>query len=143
MFNYLGSYKLGGWIMLWHRYDTYTQINSNKMTQSFPGMYLVAGMVARNIAGPGVIFSFMIAAVASIFSGELLIKCHSIEIINIPNCFRGLLRRIRSQSSPHFWISLHVISILCANIRICNFKNLSGTHTYLLANLLHLSLDGT
>ena len=34
------------------------------------GMYLVAGMVARNIAGPGVIFSFIIAAVASIFSGN-------------------------------------------------------------------------
>lgn len=34
------------------------------------GMYLVAGMVARNIAGPGVVFSFIIAAVASIFSGE-------------------------------------------------------------------------
>lgn len=33
-------------------------------------MYLVAGMVARNIAGPGVIFSFIIAAVASIFSGK-------------------------------------------------------------------------
>jgi solute carrier family 7 (cationic amino acid transporter), member 14 len=32
-------------------------------------MYLVAGMVARNIAGPGVVFSFIIAAVASIFSG--------------------------------------------------------------------------
>ena len=34
------------------------------------GMYLVAGMVARNIAGPGVVLSFFIAAVASIFSGE-------------------------------------------------------------------------
>lgn len=34
------------------------------------GMYLVAGMVARQIAGPGVVFSFIIAAVASIFSGE-------------------------------------------------------------------------
>lgn len=33
------------------------------------GMYLVAGMVARNHAGPGVVFSFLIAAVASIFSG--------------------------------------------------------------------------
>lgn len=32
-------------------------------------MYLVAGMVARNIAGPGVVLSFVIAAVASIFSG--------------------------------------------------------------------------
>ena len=34
------------------------------------GMYLVAGMVARNIAGPGVVLSFIIAAVASIFSGN-------------------------------------------------------------------------
>lgn len=34
------------------------------------GMYLVAGMVAKNIAGPGVIISFIIAAIASIFSGN-------------------------------------------------------------------------
>lgn len=34
------------------------------------GMYLVAGMVARSVAGPGVVFSFIIAAIASIFSGE-------------------------------------------------------------------------
>lgn len=34
------------------------------------GMYLVAGMVAQKIAGPGVIISFIIAAIASIFSGE-------------------------------------------------------------------------
>ncbi|XP_023232304.1 probable cationic amino acid transporter [Centruroides sculpturatus] len=33
------------------------------------GMYLVAGMVARNIAGPGVVMSFLVAAVASLFSG--------------------------------------------------------------------------
>ena len=33
------------------------------------GMYLVAGMVAHNIAGPAVILSFVIAAVASLFSG--------------------------------------------------------------------------
>lgn len=33
------------------------------------GMYLVAGMVAKTIAGPGVILSFLIAAIASIFSG--------------------------------------------------------------------------
>lgn len=33
-------------------------------------MYLVAGMVARSVAGPGVVFSFIIAAIASIFSGE-------------------------------------------------------------------------
>lgn len=38
------------------------------------GMYLVAGMVAKNYAGPGVIFSFIIAAVASIFSGKRQLK---------------------------------------------------------------------
>lgn len=31
----------------------------------------MAGMVARTIAGPGVVLSFLIAAVASIFSGKL------------------------------------------------------------------------
>lgn len=34
------------------------------------GMYLVSGMVARSVAGPGVIISFIIAAIASIFSGQ-------------------------------------------------------------------------
>lgn len=38
------------------------------------GMYLVAGMVARNYAGPGVVVSFIIAAVASIFSGKYSVK---------------------------------------------------------------------
>lgn len=38
------------------------------------GMYLVAGMVAKNVAGPGVVISFVIAAVASIFSGMLFSK---------------------------------------------------------------------
>ncbi|KAG1653411.1 putative cationic amino acid transporter [Nymphon striatum] len=36
------------------------------------GMYLVAGMVARKVAGPAVVISFIIAATASIFSDLLV-----------------------------------------------------------------------
>lgn len=35
------------------------------------GMYVVAGLVAKEMAGPGVILSFIFAAVASILSGEI------------------------------------------------------------------------
>lgn len=34
------------------------------------GMYVVAGLVARNVAGPAVVLSFAIAAAASVLSGE-------------------------------------------------------------------------
>lgn len=36
------------------------------------GMYVVSGLVAKEMAGPGVIVSFIIAAVASILSGKCL-----------------------------------------------------------------------
>ncbi|KAF2881062.1 hypothetical protein ILUMI_25111 [Ignelater luminosus] len=45
------------------------------------GMYLVSGMVARNYAGPGVVFSFIIAAVASIFSGA----CYAEFGVRVPH----------------------------------------------------------
>ncbi|KAK3907979.1 putative cationic amino acid transporter [Frankliniella fusca] len=45
------------------------------------GMYLVAGMVARKIAGPGVVISFIIAAVASIFSGA----CYAEFGVRVPH----------------------------------------------------------
>lgn len=46
------------------------------------GMYVVSGLVAKEMAGPGVIVSFIIAAVASILSGEFCLgfgvtmSCH-------------------------------------------------------------------
>lgn len=45
------------------------------------GMYLVSGMVAKRVAGPGVIFSFIIAAVASIFSGA----CYAEFGVRVPH----------------------------------------------------------
>ncbi|GIY44264.1 hypothetical protein CEXT_496201 [Caerostris extrusa] len=43
------------------------------------GMYLVAGMVAHKVAGPSVVMSFIVAAVASLFS-ELFVPTCSIAL---------------------------------------------------------------
>ncbi|XP_020285104.1 cationic amino acid transporter 2 [Pseudomyrmex gracilis] len=45
------------------------------------GMYLVAGMVAYRVAGPGVVISFIIAAIASIFSGA----CYAEFGVRVPH----------------------------------------------------------
>jgi L-asparagine transporter-like permease len=69
------------------------------------GMYLVAGMVARSIAGPGVIFSFIIAAVASIFSGKnLFLYCLGLSGICSQNFnYVFFLKRVSSIRLDFYW----------------------------------------
>lgn len=80
------------------------------------GMYLVAGMVARNLAGPGVVFSFIIAAVASIFSGIYL---------NGPINLLNLLTHLKKNSS---YLKAHVTQSLVYECRILR-EALICTHT--------------
>jgi len=37
------------------------------------GMYVVAGLIAKELAGPGVVFSFLIAGLASLLSGSFIL----------------------------------------------------------------------
>lgn len=51
------------------------------------GMYVVSGLVAKEMAGPGVIVSFIIAAVASILSGKCLSTVEGLWKVHWPVCY--------------------------------------------------------
>lgn len=51
------------------------------------GMYVVSGLVAKEMAGPGVIVSFIIAAVASILSGKWLSAVEGLRKAHLPVCY--------------------------------------------------------
>lgn len=60
-------------------------------------------MVARNIAGPGVILSFIIAALASIFSGKqkIFVECSDLSVVKIYVCF-NISRQVLATPSLEF-----------------------------------------
>lgn len=64
-------------------------------------MYLVAGMVAKNYAGPGVIFSFIIAAIASIFSGGET-NLHSFQQDRVTNPIEKALNSTTSYNKLYY-----------------------------------------
>ena len=54
------------------------------------GMYVVSGLVARKMAGPGVILSFTIAALASILSGKGGVSQNLSSVTNDRLCYKLL-----------------------------------------------------
>lgn len=81
-------------------------------------MYLVAGMVARSIAGPGVIFSFIIAAVASIFSGINVLKKLFFQLLHCDNHAQNPLQ------VPHMQSLRQEHRILRKSLKTCFFHQI-------------------
>lgn len=78
------------------------------------GMYVVSGLVAKEMAGPGVIVSFIIAAVASILSGGStllpllsLVQSYSGRMLTLMSC-RRVLRRVWGAGAKDHRFGLHL-----------------------------------
>lgn len=70
------------------------------------GMYVVSGLVAKEMAGPGVIVSFIIAAVASILSGKGLYAGEGLwKACFLAYCHSSYNSRVLAQLSsyPFHW----------------------------------------
>lgn len=69
-------------------------------------MYVVTGLVARRFAGPAVILSFIIAAVASLFSGK------QIQLITIRLVYNIILSLVRFIQYGEVRIPFKITSLL-------------------------------
>lgn len=81
------------------------------------GMYVVSGLVAKEMAGPGVIVSFIIAAVASILSGRCAGKGLHGELIHCPGCSSSRSGRVFITSFIYFMCCGSIHHSLCVEAR--------------------------